>query len=113
MAQLLLYNARVILKGAVQRGGVLVRDDRIAQVFTDERTPTGLSDSESIDLQNSYLAPGLIDIHIHGSVGVDVQATDADGLDKLSAFLLAEGVTGYFATFVPTDERGYREALAI
>jgi N-acetylglucosamine-6-phosphate deacetylase len=112
MTQLLLHNARVILEGGVQRGGVLVRDGRIAHVFTDEKKPAGLSESESINLENDYLSPGLIDIHIHGSVGVDVQATDADGLDKLSNFLLSEGVTGYFATFVPTDERGYQEALA-
>src|SRR5437016_2230303 len=112
MAQLLLHNARVILESGVQHGGVLVRDGRIAHVFTDESTPTGVTASESIDLEHDYLAPGLIDIHIHGSVGVDLQATDAEGLEKLSNFLLGEAVTGYFATFVPTDERGYQEALA-
>lgn len=112
MSQLLLHNARVILESGVQHGGVLVRDGRIAHVFTAESSPTGVTASESIDLEHNYLAPGLIDIHIHGSVGIDVQASDAEGLDKLSSFLLGEGVTGYFATFVPTDERGYHEALA-
>lgn len=112
MPQLLLENARVILEGGVQRGGVLLSEGRIAQVFTDDQTPIGFSAHESIDLQGAYLASGLIDIHIHGSAGVDVQATDSAGLDRLSTFLLAEGVTGYFATLVPTDEHGYREALA-
>src|SRR4030095_4200020 len=112
MVQLLLHNARVVLEGGVQPGGILVRDGCIAQVFTDQQKPAGFGESESINLENAYLAPGLIDIHIHGSVGVDVQATDGEGLSKLSTFLLGEGVTGYFATFVPTDERGYREALA-
>lgn len=112
MAQLLLHNARVVLEGGVQRGGVLVHERRIAHVFTQDKTPTGLSANDSIDLAGAYLAPGMIDIHIHGSAGVDVQATDAAGLTKLSEFLLAEGVTGYFATFVPSDERGYREAIA-
>src|SRR5580765_415725 len=112
MAQLLLHNARVILQGGVQHGGVLIRDQRIALVFAREHTPVGLSASETIDLGGAYLAPGLIDIHIHGSAGVDVQSTDAAGLTKLSAFLLAEGVTGYFATFVPSDEQGYRDSIA-
>ena len=112
MVELLLHNARVVLAPAVLHGGLLIRDGRIAQFFANDQTPCGLSSSESIDLNGSYLAPGLIDIHIHGSAGVDVQATDADGLNKLSEFLLAEGVTGYFATLVPTDEREYREALA-
>lgn len=111
MPQLVFHNARLLLEGGVRHGGVLVRDGRIALVFGQTQTPTGLSASESIDLGGALLAPGLIDIHIHGSVGVDVQATDAVGLAKLSEFLLTEGVTGYFPTFVPADEHGYRDAL--
>jgi N-acetylglucosamine-6-phosphate deacetylase len=112
MAQLLLHNARLVLEGSVQSGGVLVREGHIALVFTGDKTPAGSSATESIDLDGAYLSPGLIDVHIHGSCGVDVQATDAAGLTKLSEFLLCEGVTGYFATLVPTDERSYRQALA-
>lgn len=112
MAQLLLHNARVALAHGVERGGVLVRDGRLAQVFARERTPAGFSREESIDLEDAYLIPGLIDIHIHGSAGVDLQATDEAGLVKLSEFLLSEGITGYFATLLPVDERSYEEALA-
>jgi N-acetylglucosamine-6-phosphate deacetylase len=112
MTQLLLHNARVILENDVQHGGVLVRDGRIALVFAHDKTPVGLGASESMDLGGAYLAPGLIDIHIHGSVGVDVQATDVTGLAKLSEFLRSEGVTGYFATFVPASERDYLDAVA-
>ena len=109
---LLLFNARVVLAHGVQHGGVLVRDGRIDHVFASEQTPAGFSRDESIDLQGAYLAPGLIDIHIHGSAGVDVQATDEEGFVKLSEFLLSEGVAGYFATLVPADERSYDETLA-
>lgn len=112
MQQVLLFNARVILANEIRLGGVLVRDGRIAEVFGSEQKPAGISANESMDLDGAYLAPGLIDIHIHGSAGVDVQAADGSDLAKLSEFLLAEGVTGYFATFVPTDERGYRDAIA-
>jgi N-acetylglucosamine-6-phosphate deacetylase len=112
MTQLLLHNARVVLASNIQRGGVIVRDGRIAQIFADDQKPAGLSANESMDLDGAYLAPGLIDIHIHGSAGVDVQAADESGLAKLSEFLLSEGVTGYFATFVPTDDRGYEDAIA-
>ena len=112
MAQLILHNARVVRERGIDRGGVVVRDGRVAQIFASGQKPAGLSASESTDLGGAYLAPGLIDIHIHGSAGVDVQAADESGLAKLSAFLLSEGVTGYFATFVPTDERGYEDAIA-
>jgi len=112
MNQFLFHNARVVLAGNIQPGGLLVRDGHIAQIFADNEKPAGLSANESKDLGGAYLAPGLIDIHIHGSAGVDVQDTDESGLAKLSEFLLSEGVTGYFATFVPTGERGYKEAIA-
>jgi N-acetylglucosamine-6-phosphate deacetylase len=110
MTQLFIYNARVILKEGVRAGGVLIRDRRIELVFSHDQTPVGLSASDSVDLEGAYLAPGMIDIHIHGSAGIDVQDTDAAGLRKLSDFLIAEGVTGYFPTFVPAVEKVYREA---
>ncbi|MFY9555165.1 MAG: N-acetylglucosamine-6-phosphate deacetylase [Blastocatellia bacterium] len=113
MSQLLLHNARVVLEGGVQHGGVLALDGRIAHVFEQEQKPAGLTVSESIDLGGAWLAPGLIDIHIHGSAGVDVQATDGPGLARLSEFLLAEGVTGYFPTLVPTDEKEYRASIEV
>lgn len=112
MTQLLIHNANVILKQGVRRGGVLLRDGRIAQVFDDCNAPVGIGEGEKVDANGAYLAPGMIDIHIHGSVGVDVQNADQDGLAKLSEYLLSEGVTGYLATFVPTDEAGYQRAIA-
>jgi len=112
MAQLLLHNARLILGHGIQPGGMLIRDGLIAQVFSFDQIPSGLSATESIDLAGNYLAPGFIDIHIHGSAGVDVQATDEAGLAKLSEFLLREGVTGFFPTFVPASDREYSDALA-
>jgi N-acetylglucosamine-6-phosphate deacetylase len=112
MAQLLLQNARLVLEGRVQSGGVLVREGRIALTFPSGQTPAGFSATESIDIDGAYLTPGLIDIHIHGSAGVDVQATDCSGLAKLSDFLLGEGVTGFFPTLVPTDEDSYLRSLA-
>src|SRR5947207_8625695 len=109
---LILRNSMLVLPSGLQHGGVVVRDGLIAGVFSDDETPAGFGNEELIDLDRAYLAPGLIDIHIHGSVGVDVQATDEAGLAKLSEFLLSEGVTGYLATFVPTHELGYTKAIA-
>lgn len=112
MNQLLLHNGKVMLDAGVLVGGVLVRDGRIAHVFPEDRRPAGLSASETVDLGGNYLAPGMIDNHMHGSAGVDVLEADHDALARLSEYLLGQGVTGYFATLVPTDEVGYQSALA-
>src|SRR5262249_14745631 len=90
---LLLHNAVVVLERSTIHGGVLARDGRIAAVFAEADKPSGLPDAETMDLAGAHLAPGMIDIHIHGAAGVDVQDTDEVGLKKLSEFLLSRGVT--------------------
>lgn len=110
MNQLLLHNARVALPTGTAEGGVFVRDGRIAQVLTSDRLPTGLA-ADSIDLGGAQLAPGMIDIHLHGSAGVDVMDADEEGFTSLAQFLLSEGVTGFFPTLVPADDLACKTAL--
>ena len=112
MNQLLIHNARIVYDTHVQPGGLLLRDGAVRQIFFPSELPGGLSEEEKLDAGGMFLAPGMVDIHIHGAVGVDVQNTDLKGLARLSEYLLGEGVTGYLATFVPTDDAGYRRAVA-
>jgi N-acetylglucosamine-6-phosphate deacetylase len=58
------------------------------------------------DSAGAILAPGFVDIHMHGGAGLDVmQATSAE-LPHLNTFLPKHGVTGYFPTTVaaPLDQ---------
>jgi N-acetylglucosamine-6-phosphate deacetylase len=111
MNELLLHNAVLVLEQTTDHGGLLLRDGRIAEVFSENFKPRGFGASQTIDLQGALLTAGMIDIHIHGSAGIDVQNTDRDGLIELSRFLVSEGVTGYFATFVPSGDHDYRSAI--
>jgi N-acetylglucosamine-6-phosphate deacetylase len=111
MSDLLLHNARVILPTEIVYGGIVARHGRIASVFAQPAKPTGFGSGETIDAGQRYLAPGFIDIHIHGSAGVDVQDTDQDGLASLSKFLVTKGVTGYFPTFVPSESASLAASL--
>src|SRR5271156_3432310 len=58
------------------------------------------------DLPGAVLAPGYLDIHMHGGGGVDVMRTALAELPRLNKFLTKHGVTGYFATTVaaPLDQ---------
>jgi N-acetylglucosamine-6-phosphate deacetylase len=111
MSEYLLHNARVVLPNEVAHGGVVVRDGRIGHVFGQTAKPVGFASRNSVDAGEHYLAPGFIDIHIHGSAGVDVQDTDDDGINSVSAFLFGKGVIGYFPTFVPADSGCLATAL--
>jgi N-acetylglucosamine-6-phosphate deacetylase len=58
------------------------------------------------DLPDSILAPGFVDIHMHGGAGLDVMRASLAELPRLNRFLATHGVTGYFPTTVaaPLDQ---------
>jgi N-acetylglucosamine-6-phosphate deacetylase len=58
------------------------------------------------EMAESVLAPGFLDIHIHGGAGVDLMRAGSGDLGSLHKFLASRGVTGYFPTTVaaPLDE---------
>ena len=57
-------------------------------------------------LADAILAPGFVDIHMHGGAGLDVMRATPGELPHLNQFLTTHGVTGYFPTTVaaPLDE---------
>src|SRR5580704_17397399 len=58
------------------------------------------------DLAGAILAPGFVDIHMHGGAGLDVMRATPAELPRLNKFLATHGVTGYFPTTVaaPLDQ---------
>ena len=53
-----------------------------------------------LEFPGAVLAPGLIDIHIHGGAGYDVMQGDDAALDAIEAQLARHGVTAYCPTTV-------------
>jgi len=58
------------------------------------------SDARLVDLGDAVLAPGFLDIHLHGGAGVDVMRALQCDLPRLGQFLATHGVTGYLPTTV-------------
>jgi len=60
----------------------------------------------AFDFGDSILAPGFVDIHMHGGAGLDVMRATPAELPLLNKFLTHHGVTGYFPTTVaaPLDQ---------
>jgi N-acetylglucosamine-6-phosphate deacetylase len=53
-----------------------------------------------VDFGDATLAPGFVDIHIHGGAGLDLMRALPSELPRLGKFLTTHGVTGYFPTTV-------------
>jgi N-acetylglucosamine-6-phosphate deacetylase len=87
---------------------LFIEDGVITAISTQEQCEIP-SNATAIDLSaqlpESILAPGFVDIHIHGGAGVDVMRASGE-LSALNRFLASRGVTGYFPTTVgaPMDE---------
>jgi N-acetylglucosamine-6-phosphate deacetylase len=86
---------------------VLVEEDKVAGVSKDK--PEGLKDVHKYD--NCILAPGLVDIHIHGGFGIDLTYSTAKGVIEFSKNLLATGVTSYMPTIVTESFDMMRSAV--
>jgi N-acetylglucosamine-6-phosphate deacetylase len=82
---------------------VFIEDGIISQLSS--RTQRDIpANATEIDLTHEFpgaiLAPGFIDIHMHGGAGLDVMSASAAELPHLNRFLTKHGVTGYFPTTV-------------
>src|SRR5260370_41893090 len=86
---------------------LLVEDGIIADVTSRARREVPRH-CRAVDLEDGILAPGFIDIHIHGGGGHDVMEAGADALPPVERLLAAHGVSSYFPTTVtgPVDAAG-------
>jgi len=62
-------------------------------------------DCRVVDFRDGIIAPGLIDIHIHGAAGRDVMKGDSESLATIERFLAKHAVTSYLPTTItaPVD----------
>jgi N-acetylglucosamine-6-phosphate deacetylase len=88
----------------IERPIVLVEDGVIASVGTQLESETHRAD-RVLDMGDSTLVPGFIDMHIHGGAGRDVMDTAPDALPAVERLLYSHGVTSYFPTTItaPVD----------
>ncbi len=100
--------AVVLADTVLFKSDVLVKGDRIAEVGTDLRVPQG---AETIDAAGHHIAPGFIDLHIHGGVGQMFEFADEDGYAKVAQAIAERGATGFLATLAVLPHDNTMQAL--
>lgn len=91
-----IINASVILADRVERGLAVVFDEKIQKILP--ASQINEEDYEIIDAGNNYVAPGLVDIHIHGYLGADVSDGSVEGIETMARGIAKNGVTAWCPT---------------
>lgn len=106
MKNLSLKNAGIVFPDGKRKSSLLIKDEKISDIG-------GENDSslETLDLSGLSVFNGFIDAHIHGAVGVDVNAADANGIYIMAKFLAEKGTTAWLPTFVPDSDETYKKVV--
>jgi N-acetylglucosamine-6-phosphate deacetylase len=83
----------------VEHALVLVEEGRVAEISPRSKRPVP-SGASLLDFGEGWLAPGYVDLHIHGSAGYDVMDDATAALPAIEHLLARHGVTSYFPTTV-------------
>jgi N-acetylglucosamine-6-phosphate deacetylase len=102
---MILTNARLISPDGIRDGlEVIVEGGKIAEIRptaprlrrTGEQTRT--SSKDVVDLDGNYLAPGFIDLHVHGALGRDTMDSSAEAFRTICDFHASGGTTSLLLT---------------
>src|SRR5258708_20358591 len=106
-----LRGARALLPdGWMQAADVLLENGRIPAVGPAQPTP---SNAEVVALEGLILAPGFIDVHVHGGGGFSLISADAGEVACYASWATSRGVTGFLTTICAANlEQGIACARA-
>jgi N-acetylglucosamine-6-phosphate deacetylase len=92
---MILANARLIFPDTVRDGLELaVEKGKITAIRHDSHTRA----REVLDLQGNYLAPGFIDLHVHGALGHDTMEASAEAFRAICDYHATGGTTSLLLT---------------
>lgn len=99
MNSLLIKNASVVFSDAVKQTNLLIEDGKISKIGYEGKA------DRVLDLQNSYLLPGFIDVHLHGGGGADFMDSDPSAFETVVKAHLAHGTTTMLPTAMTATEK--------
>ena len=109
MAFTYIIGGKIVLPEAVVEGKALAfskENGKIEGIV--DTVPAG---AEVIDAGGNYVAPGLVDIHIHGYLGEDTCDAKPEGIKKMAYGVAQNGVTSFLPTTMTVAKNEIIDAL--
>ena len=103
-----IVNGKIILKDSIVEDKVLLYSNIVEGIVSKENIPDG---TEIIDANGGYVAPGFIDLHIHGYLGYDASSGTEESIRVISGGIVKNGVTGYLPTTMTIDMDDIKKSL--
>lgn len=106
-----IFNGRIITPyRIIPQGSILISGDSIAAVSEGNIVAT---DAVEIDAKGKYVAPGFIDIHVHGGGGHDFMDGNENAFLKIAETHVKYGTTAMLPTTLTSEKEGLLETLSI
>ena len=89
-------NGRLIFPNGVREGlDLLVEDGLITGI---QPQAPAMGETQIVDLQGSYLAPGFVDLHVHGAMGFDAMQASPKAFRAICDYHASGGTTSLLLT---------------
>ncbi|WP_294591278.1 N-acetylglucosamine-6-phosphate deacetylase [uncultured Rikenella sp.] len=105
-----IVNGRVVTPGGIlSQGQIIVTEGKIAEVT--ERNVELPADAEVFDAEGCYVAPGCIDMHVHGAAGHDFSEATPEAFRAIARAHALRGTTALYPTIAADSVEVFRRAI--
>ena len=104
-----IVNGRFILPDRVASDIAIIFDEKIQEIIP--ASDVKQDEYEIIDAKGNMVAPGLVDIHIHGYLGEDASDGSTEGLKVMAAGIAKNGVTSWCPTTMTIAKEDLEKAF--
>ena len=96
----------------INRGNVVVEGQKISGIFapTDRFQEEGV---KFIDYGDAYIAPGFVDLHLHGALGKDMMDGQKESVQTIAEHQAKNGVTGFLGSTMSASLDSVLEAIRV
>lgn len=105
---MLIKNCNIIYLDKIENGSILIENGKIKEI-----NPINVDSEEVIDAKGLYLAPGFIDVHIHGAGGHDTMDGTFEAINEISKTIVKYGTTSFTPTTMTVGIDDIKQSMKV